>query len=431
MTHADFAPAPPRRIHLPRRRYNIFSGTNTPEEWSRILREFPSADNFEDMSLIGEYEAAFARAAGTAHAFGFAAGRMGLFAILEALGIGSGDEVILPAYTCVVVPNAVLYRGARPVYVDVDPRTFNIDVAKIEAAITPRTRALYAQHTFGLVCDVDAIKSIARKRGLPVIEDVAHALGAEHGGRRAGGLTEVGFFSTDHSKMISTLLGGMVTTSDEALAQKLRVIRDRAPFLPRPIVRRMMSTFLLEYPLFSPNALWIGWAAHAVLRRTPLIFFYSDELETKLPTQYPFPARLSSFQAKLGLIQLARLDRNLAHRREIGIALDERIGWMKDQLAPGAANHAMLRYSFLVNDRDRFIHLFERHFDLGIWFSSIAHGRSKDFGAVGYAEGSCPVAEDVCRWIVNFPTHERIDRDFLLSQVDRHLDTIRELVAGR
>src|SRR5438270_4063417 len=165
------------RLLLPHRRYNVYSGTATWSEWREAVRRYPRRDNFEDEKQIQVYETEFARLTHTVYAFSFAAARMGLYAILEALDIGPGDEVIIPAYTCVVVPNAILYRGAKPVYVDIDPITFNIDVRKVETAITSKTRALYAQHTFGLVCDVDGLNAIGRQYRLPVIEDAALALG--------------------------------------------------------------------------------------------------------------------------------------------------------------------------------------------------------------------------------------------------------------
>lgn len=137
---------------------------------------------------------------------------MSLYVILEALGIGSKDEIILPAFTCVVVPNAMIYHGIKPVYVDIEPDTYNIDVSKIKEKITPQTKAIYAQHTFGIPCNMDCIARIAKDHGLIVIEDCAHALGASLNGRKVGSLGHVAYFSTDHSKVISTSTGGMITT---------------------------------------------------------------------------------------------------------------------------------------------------------------------------------------------------------------------------
>lgn len=403
----------------PRRRYCIYSGTNDWREWRDILRHGFFTDPVLDAELVAAYEAQFAAAAGTRHAFSFGAGRMALYALLEAMGIGAGDEIIIPAFTCVVVPNALIYRGARPVYADIDSRTFNIDPNAVEDAITPRTRALYAQHTFGVPCDIDALREIGRRRGLPVIEDAAHALGATYRGARAGSLTEAAFFSTDHSKMIGSMMGGMVTTSDEGLAASLLRIRNLTPSLPARIVRRMVRTFLLEHLLFHPRALWLGRAAHAVLVHTGMLFYFRDELMTQRPSAYPYPCSMPGPLAGLGLSQLAKLGENLAHRRGIAAWLEDRIGWYGQGSIPENSSPSWLRYSFLVRDRNEFMRRFRRHFDLGIWFTSVVSGRSHDLQAVGYVPGSCPRAERVARHIVNFPTHPHIPLEVLQSDWDR------------
>jgi perosamine synthetase len=410
-------------IHLlpavPRKRYNIFAGTNTLREWRQMARAWLSGGPYDASDTINEYERRFAKCCGVKHGIGFGAGRMALYAILEALNIGLDDEVIIPAFTCVVVPNAILYRGARPVYVDIEPRLFNIDVRKVEAAITPRTKALYAQHTFGVPCDVDALRDIARRHQLPMIEDAAHALGATYQGKPVGSLTGIAFFTTDHSKVINTHLGGMAVTDSDALAARLRRVQGDAGSLDNKSMRRLVRSFLLEYVLFAPRVLWLGRTIHTVLARLGFLFYFFDELKTTKPTEYPYPCRLSSAQAQLGLSQLDNLQSNLAHRRQIANWLEQKVRWN------GMNSHQVnestwLRYSFLVRDRSKFEACFSKSFDLGIWFTSIVQGRTEDLEAVGYHPGSCPVAEYVVLHIVNFPTHLRIPLEVIQKEVDRN-----------
>lgn len=416
---------------VPRKRYNIFAGTNTLGEWRLMARAWLSGGPDEGQPIISEYEQQFARCCGAKHGISFGAGRMALYAILEAMDIGPGDEVIIPAFTCVVVPNAILYRGARPVYVDIEPRCFNIDVTLVEAAITPRTKALYAQHTFGVPCDVEALRDIGRRYGLPVIEDGAHALGATLRGKPVGSLTEVAFFSTDHSKVINTHLGGMAITNDDDLALRLRRVQAAAPFLGKKATRRVIRSFLAEYICFSPRILWVGRTMHAVLGRLGAFFFFLDEMKTRKPTAYPYPCRLSAVQAELGLSQLGDLQRNLAHRRQIADWLEAKLCWSRMPRAE-INESAWLRYSFLVADRAKFEALFDKHFDLGIWFTSVLSGRSRDFPAVAYQPGSCPVAEYVAQHIVNFPTHLRIPLEVIRSEVTSNWGKVEsEIVSGR
>ncbi len=145
---------------------------------------------------------------------------------LHACGVGPGDEVIVPAFTFVATANVVEQLGARPVFVDVEPDTFNLDPARIPAVLTPRTRAIVPVHLFGLAADLDPILALARKRGLRVVEDAACAIGCFRGDRHVGTSGDAGCFSFHPRKSITTGEGGMVLTSDPELDRRIRVLRD-------------------------------------------------------------------------------------------------------------------------------------------------------------------------------------------------------------
>lgn len=142
---------------------------------------------------IQKYEDMFKKFLNVSHASSFWKGRVALYAILKALGIGEGDEVLVEGFTCVVVPNAVIFAGAKPVYIAPDPKTYNMDVSQIETAITSKTKAIIVQHTFGLPADMDSILNIAKKYNLRVIEDCAPALGAIYKGRKVGTFGDAAF----------------------------------------------------------------------------------------------------------------------------------------------------------------------------------------------------------------------------------------------
>ncbi len=398
----------------PRARHNIFSGTNTWSEWKLLLKHSLFSREYFDESIIKIYESKFAKKVDTKYSFSFGAGRMALYAILDALDIGDGDEVIIPAYTCVVVPNAVLYRGATPIYVDIALDTCNIDVTKIEEKITPNTKAIFAQHTFGFACDLSEIKKLAKFHNLKVIEDCAHALGASYEGVPVGSIGDVAFFSTDHSKIISTFLGGMVTTNDENLSKKIKGIQEQTPFLPPKLQRKLLLGFLLEFPLYSRNIYWFGKFILTILNKLKLIFYWRDELlHNKTNLLYPYPARLSSSQALIGISQIDSLDDNIKHRRDIY----KTIGDVLSDDKKNYRDSACLRYSFFINDRKKFESLFQRHWDLGIWFTSIAHGKNNNLNDIYYSLGSCPNAEFAAEHLVNFPTHNRVTKEFISKEI--------------
>ena len=174
---------------------------------------------------VGEFEAAAAKYLGIKHAIGCASGTDALQVAMMALNIGPGDEVITTSFTFVATTETIVLLGATPVYVDIDPLTFNIDPAGIEAAITPRTKAILPVHLYGHSVDMDPLMEVARKHGLPVIEDAAQAMGTEYKGRKVGGIGTLGCISFFPSKNLGAFGdAGMVVTQDDQLAEKVRMI---------------------------------------------------------------------------------------------------------------------------------------------------------------------------------------------------------------
>lgn len=176
---------------------------------------------------VAAFEREFAAFSGTRHAVAVNSGTSALHLAFLAAGIGSGDEVITVPFTFVATAAAIAYTGARPVFVDIEPRSLTIDPARIEAAITPRTRAIVPVHLYGQPADIDPILEIARRRSLLVIEDAAQAHGAEYKGRRAGSLGDMGCFSFYPSKNLGAYgEGGLVTTANPEFARSIQLLRD-------------------------------------------------------------------------------------------------------------------------------------------------------------------------------------------------------------
>jgi perosamine synthetase len=171
------------------------------------------------------FEAAFAEFCGVRHAVTCCNGTAALHLALAALGVGPGDEVIVPTLTFVATANAVTYCGARPVFVDSEPEAWNLDAAQVESKITPRTKGIVAVHLYGHPAEMDALRAVARRRGLFLLEDAAEAHGALYKGRRAGSLGDAAAFSFYGNKIIATGEGGMVVTDDDALAARVRLLR--------------------------------------------------------------------------------------------------------------------------------------------------------------------------------------------------------------
>jgi perosamine synthetase len=176
---------------------------------------------------MAEFEEAVAEVAGVPYGVAISSGTAGLHLCLCALGVGEGDEVILPSFTFIAAGNAVLYQRATPVFVDIDRITLNMDPGRLEERITPRTRAIIVVHTFGHPADLDPIMDVARRHGLPVIEDACEAIGAQYRGRNVGGIGDFGVFGFYPNKPITTGEGGMVVTRDSRLAETMRALRNQ------------------------------------------------------------------------------------------------------------------------------------------------------------------------------------------------------------
>jgi perosamine synthetase len=201
---------------------------------------------------VDAFEKAFAVRHAVSHAVATTSCTTALHLILAALGIGPGDQVIVPAFTWIATANVVAYCGAEPVFVDIEPTTFNMDVAKVSRKITERTKAIIPVHLFGLCADMDALARIAP--GIPMIEDAACASGSTYKGRPAGSLGAAAAFSFHPRKIITTGEGGMITTNDGPLAKKLRILRNHGASVSEEERHRGPRPYLLpEFDVLGFN----------------------------------------------------------------------------------------------------------------------------------------------------------------------------------
>ncbi|MGD2178648.1 MAG: DegT/DnrJ/EryC1/StrS family aminotransferase [Anaerolineae bacterium] len=237
---------------------------------------------------VQRFESAMADFVALKHAVAVSSGTHALHLALLALGVGPGDEVILPALSYVASANAVVYTGARPVFVDVDDATWNLDLDQVERQVTPRTRVVMPVHLYGHPVRMDVLMAIADEHGLWVLEDACEAHGAEVEGRRVGGIGHIGCFSFYGNKLLTTGEGGMLTTDADELAATARLLRNQA---------------------------CVG--------------------ESYWHSRVGFSYRLTNLQAAVGLAQLERVDRFIEARRSVGQLYDE---WLAN--VPGLVLYA-------------------------------------------------------------------------------------------
>ncbi len=365
----------------------------------------------ENTSKQKIFESNFARVFSAEHAFSFWKARVALYAILRAMKVSEGDEIILPGYTCVMDVNPITYVGARPVYVDIEPDTFNMRPQLVENAITEKTKAIIAQHTYGYACDMDAILQIARQRNIPVIEDCCLSLGSKYKGHLLGSMGQSAYFSFQWNKPFTTGLGGMAITNDAELAQKIETVcRDITQ--PTGKDKLMLTAQLLVYRTFIyPRTTALAQNLFRFLTRKGIVVGSSSTCEFEPVMPEGFFKAMSSVQAGSGLKQLKKLQKNIEHRIQMAELYDRLLaekGWAVRNYNKGIMEPVMVRYPIRITEKKKALEQAASHgIELGSWFESPLHPEETPLEPYGYKIGMCPQAEKASRETVNLPLHPR------------------------
>jgi len=340
--------------------------------------------------------------------FLFWKGRVALYALLKSMGVEEGDEVILPAYTCVVVPNAIIYLGAKPVYVDVSTRAYNMDIKAVLAAISDRTKVIICQNTYGLSSDLVELKKIASEHGIYTIEDCTHGFGGYYQGISNGLSCDAAFFSTQWNKPFSTGIGGFAITNNKSLANRLAKLNLDlvAPSLKE--LNNLRVLYFVRRYLINDFSYWPLVRLYRWLSRNNLVVGSSsgEEINSVVMPEGYFKA-FSNIQAKEGARTLPALAGDLGARKKNSclynqILIDAGKCHVSEDLFD---DHSFLKYPLLVKDRDKFMALAEKsRVSLGEWFLTPLHPVEGDLSPWGYEYGKYPVAEYLAEHVVNLPT---------------------------
>jgi dTDP-4-amino-4,6-dideoxygalactose transaminase len=355
-----------------------------------------------DASVVAEYEKRFALWNGSKYAFAFMGGRVALSACIYALGLEPGDEVILPGYICVVVPNAFHFAGVKTVYSDIELDTYGLDASLIEEKITPKTKAILLHHLYGLVCrDYEKIIENARKHGLYVIEDCAQSTGALFKNRRIGNLGDVAIYSSEQSKVFTTIQGGVAVTNDAEIAERLAQYYQKAPYPNEERIERLLHNVIINYYSYKHPQRW--WRADFIrhkYRDSILISTTKEEEQGLKPSHYG--CRMPAPMADIGINQLKKMDEYNRRRRETAKKWDQWCngqGYEKPSVIP-ESTPVFLRYPIMVEpekkEDTRWAYR-ELGISLGVWFVSNIH-------PVDWPVEGCPKADMAVKQCVNFPT---------------------------
>lgn len=303
-------------MSLKKRIIHIAKPCTGEEEWQAVKAPIMSGW-LTSGPKVREFEKLFAERHQVKHAIAVTSCTTGLHLALAALDIQAGDEVLVPAFTWVATANAVLYCGGTPVFVDVDPTTFNIDPKDIAHRITERTKAIIPVHLFGLCADMDAIKAVAPN--LAIVEDGACAAGADYKGTPAGALGDIGCFSFHPRKSVTTGEGGMVTTNDDALAEKMQILRNHGASVSEEVRHHGPKPYLL--PAFDVMG---------------------------------FNFRMTDLQGAMGIVQLGKLDKFIEERQVWADYYQKALAdvdWLRTPTTPEGYKNGWQSYPCFVDER--------------------------------------------------------------------------------
>jgi dTDP-4-amino-4,6-dideoxygalactose transaminase len=343
------------------------------------------------------FEQDFAAYVGARYCAGLGSATAGLFLGLKALDIGPGDEVITTPYTFAATANVIIHAGARPVLADVRESDFNIDPRQVERAITPKTRAVIPVHFAGHPCDMDELGGMASKHGLEIIEDAAHAIGAEYRGRRIGSLSRLTVFSLHAVKNVTTGEGGMAASEDHDLIGRLRTLCLHG--MDKDAWQRFAPGGKWKYDIVAPG----------------------------------YKCNMMDLQAAIGLHQLARAEAMLARRREIVAVYRRCLGGVDILRLPAEASHVrhswhlfpvVIDFSGLSIGRDEFIEqLSARRITANVHYQPL-HLFSY-YRSLGFRPGDFPVAERLGQSEVTLPLYTRMSDDDAEDVASAVQDVIR------
>jgi len=378
---------------------------------------------------IEELENEFKKYLGVKYAFAFNSGRACLMAILRGLNLEPGSEILLQAFTCNAAVNPVIWSGLKPVYVDCDENSFNIDIEDLKKKITSKSKVIIVQHTFGLPAEMVKILEIAKQNNLILIEDCAHSLGTEYYNQKVGSFGRVAFFSFSRDKIISSVYGGMVVTNDPSLAEKLQQAQSDLDYPSHCwILQQLMHPVLMNF-LILPT--------YRILGKYLLVLFqwfkilskavHWKEKQGRKPPY--FPKRMSNVLALLALNQFKKLERFNKHRKEIANFYFKNIYTYNSESrfssgARGSYYQKLKNSSFELPEKDNSIFLrftikhseahkiikkmWKKNILIGDWYTSPIAPDDTNLEKMGYKFGVCPKAEKLSKQTLNLPTHINI-----------------------
>lgn len=346
-------------------------------------------------------------------AYFYISARSALYGLLKSLGFETGSEVIITGFTCDAVPNAILQAGLKPVYADIDAKTFCMSPESVRQRITDKSRVLLIQHTYGIPADIESLLFIARNYGLYVVEDCAVSLCSKYEDKYLGTFGDASIFSFELSKKITSCRGGMLLINTMKLNGKIKHghYNETVPEQSVKYSSNLLLQLGLSGILYRPIIFNLGQYLVALLFKIGVFRPSTSHLERQAEMPESYCIKMSPEQATILYRQWRRLDIICHNSKDLSRYYCDNLKNING-LIPyeyGDETYDLIRYPLIVDDREALFDAFRReNIELGLWFTAPISAPDINGALFGYISGSCPKAEDIVKKICNLPTHLRI-----------------------
>ncbi len=348
----------------------------------------------------------------------FNSGRAGFLAILKALDLEENSEILVQGFTCNALVNPIIWSGFKPVFVDIEKQTLNMSPYDLERKITPKSKAVVVQHTFGLPADMNKISALCQQHNLILIEDCAHCLGAEYNGQKLGTFGKASFFSFGRDKIISSVYGGAVAVNDSVLAERIKQIENnelRNPsyfWIFQQLLHPILTKFLIMpfYGFFE-----LGRWILILLQKTKILSKAVHKKEKRGEQPNYLPQKMPGALAILALHQFQKLDKILAHQKQIADIYNQNLQGLNVILPAKKEGRVYLRYPVLFENQntDEILKKARKEniFLNDGWRKAVIVPPDTNQEKMNYIANTCPIAEQIAQQILNLPTHINISEN--------------------
>jgi len=341
-------------------------------------------------------------------------GRVALYAILEALGVKRGDEIITQAFTCIAVPEAIIAIGAKPIYVDIQSNNVNMDVNDLLKKLSSKTKAIIVQHTYGIPADMDNIIKIAEEKNIPIIEDCCHTLMSTYKGKIVGTFGAGNFYSFEWGKPVIVGIGGSAIVNNVSLREKLKSDYNDYKFPSQVSQLRLRLQYIVHNILYKPSSYWFGRSLYHKMASLGIAEGNYNPIQEGESKSQDYSLRMSDYHRKLLEKEIEKIENLTSHSKWVASQYRERIksNVVCHVKVSNDCKVIFARYPLITFNKQELLEKARKaNIEIADWYSTPIHPiKSNKWTLINYKKGLCPNAEMMCTKIVTLPTNKKVTR---------------------